>query len=71
MAASQLPVQFPLSFTLSANGPSAYNDVYGITWDNGVHGWVFGQNFILARAAAAVTACGGASADARVRARRR
>ena len=50
MAASQLPTTFPLTFTMSANGPSSYNDVYGITWDNGVHGWVYGQNFILARA---------------------
>ena len=50
MAASQLPVQFPLTFTMVNGGPSAYNDVYGITWDNGVHGWVYGQNFILVRA---------------------
>ena len=50
MAASQLPTTFPLTFTMVAGGPSVYNDVYGITWDNGVHGWVYGQNFILARA---------------------
>lgn len=34
--------------TTCANSNFNYKTVYGITWDNAVHGWIFGNSFLLA-----------------------